>query len=148
MLEPITTLRFRRKPPLHSRRSHHKFAALLAAIAGFTLLGPSVVYGQDSCDGAAQATSQSVSTIDTSYLPVAYANQATRSYADYQGGRPRVWYRYQRRYVPRNYRAYPPRVYYYPPAYRYPVGVYPRTANMMYYGPAARVYYGPWVYAN
>lgn len=96
-------------------------------------------------------TEKRVTSIDTSFLPVALANEGSepraRSYADYRGGRPQVRYRYPRRYYPRNYRAYAPRVYYYAPAYRYPAYVYPRTPNMMYYGRAARVYYGPWVYA-
>ena len=57
---------------------------------------------------------------------------------------PQTPYRY---FIPRRSRR-PLRLRYYAPAFRYPPGVYPRTAGMMYYGPAVRVYQSPWGYAR
>ena len=59
--------------------------------------------------------------------------------------RVRPWYGNEYVYVqPNRLRL---RVYYSPPAFRYRPYAYPRTPNMLYYGPMWRVRYGRTVYA-
>ena len=87
----------------------------------------------------------SVESIDASQRTTFLANiDAPRcDYTVYRRGRYWYPYRYPIRYA-RPYRAY------YAPAYRYRHGVYPRTPNMLYFGPEVRVYYnpyyGPWIF--
>lgn len=121
------------------------FLLTLFVASGATLKADTT---DDSIEVASGATVDTVATIDTSSVPVAFANEDSqyqlRRSGPYRGGRPQMRYRYDYRR-----RVTPPLAYYrytYPayryPAYRYPAYVYPRIPSMMYYGPSMRVYYG------